>query len=219
VSLTDDGATVARADQMAIRVTECGLVAIVRCGSPAEAVEQGTMLLEAGAAVVEVSLVTPGAVAVVTELRSAFPDALIGTGTVTSVREAAASIDAGAEILVSPIVDAGVIAAGRAADVLVIPGACTPTECVTAVRLGARLVKLFPASVYSPSALKDVLTSLPQLRLVPTGGVQLSQAERWFGAGAAALGVGSALASLAPPEAARQIAAVGDAKRRAGTGH
>jgi 2-dehydro-3-deoxyphosphogluconate aldolase/(4S)-4-hydroxy-2-oxoglutarate aldolase len=183
----------------------------VRERSGQAALERGAALVEAGARVVEISLTTPEALDAMTELVGvAGKRAVVGAGTVLDTEDAERSIAAGARFLVAPTLSLPVIELAAAADIAVVPGAATPTEMLAAHRAGADFVKIFPASVWTPRAVKDLLAALPQLRLVPTGGVSLDTAPDWIRAGAAAVGMGSALTagnlaallrSLEPPSA------------------
>lgn len=186
--------------RIAERVAAAGVIGIVRSATPGQAMTAARTLLDAGLDIVEISLVTPDAIAVIATLIEAYPHALVGAGTVVTRTEAHDCVDAGARLLVSPIVDEDVIDYAGRAGVLAIPGANTPTECMSAVRLGAPLIKLFPASTWSPASVADLLSSLPALRLVPTGGVRIADAQGWYAAGATALGIGSALTSGTPDE-------------------
>ena len=198
---------------LAGRVTATGVIGIVRSATAEQGLTAARTLLDAGLDVVEISLVTPDAVAIIAALIELYPAALVGAGTVVDRQEAQDCIRAGARLLVSPIVDQQVIAAAVEADVLAVPGANTPTECLTAVRLGAPLVKLFPASTWTPAAVADLLSALPALRLVPTGGVRIADAQTWYDAGAVALGIGSALTSGTPAECADRLRALQLARR------
>jgi 2-dehydro-3-deoxyphosphogluconate aldolase/(4S)-4-hydroxy-2-oxoglutarate aldolase len=192
-------------------VREQRVVAIVREQSGSAALERGAALVEAGVRVVEISLTTPDALGAITELVGAAGDrAVVGAGTVLDTDDAERAIAAGARFLVAPTLSVPVIELAVAADIAVVPGAATPTEMLTAHRAGADFVKIFPASVWTPRAVKDLLAALPQLRLLPTGGVALDTAPDWIRAGAAAVGMGSALStgnlaellrSLEPPGA------------------
>lgn len=190
---------------VAERITATGVIGIVRSASGEQALHAARTLLDAGLDVVEISLVTPEALAVIASLVQDYPDALVGAGTVLTGAGAQDCIRAGARLLVSPIVDEQVIATAADAGVLSVPGANTPTECVSAVRLGSPLVKLFPASTWSPASVADLLSSLPALRLVPTGGVRIADAASWYAAGATALGIGSALTSGTPDESRARV--------------
>lgn len=196
------------------RISSAGIIGIVRSANRERAMETAERLLDAGLDVVEISLVTPDALAVITALAENHPQAVIGAGTVLTRAEAHDCVLAGAKLLVSPIVDEQVIRYGAKAGVLAIPGANTPTECIAAVRLGSPLVKLFPASTWSPASVTDLLSSLPALRLVPTGGVRIADAAAWYAAGATALGIGHALASGTPSEASARMQELRQAVQR-----
>lgn len=181
--------------RVAAAVREQRVVAIVRERSGAAALERAVALVEAGARVVEISLTTPDALPALTELVSRAGDAVVGAGTVLDTDDAERSIAAGARFLVAPTLSVPVIELAVAADIAVVPGAATPTEMLAAHRAGADFVKIFPASIWTPKAVQDLLAALPQLRLVPTGGVSLDTAPDWIRAGAAAVGMGSALSA------------------------
>lgn len=164
-------------------------------------------LLEAGMRVVEVSLVTPGALSVIAEFSARVnDDILIGVGTALSARDVAAAGAAGARFMVSPIVDVGAIEEATHQGMLAIPGVATPTEAELAHRAGAALQKLFPAASWTPAAMRDVLIAMPHLRLVPTGGISVEAASDWLRAGAAAVGMGSALLRGSRHESIERIA-------------
>jgi 2-dehydro-3-deoxyphosphogluconate aldolase / (4S)-4-hydroxy-2-oxoglutarate aldolase len=143
----------------------------------------------------EVTMTVPGAIELLRALKVEFGDKLLlGSGTVTTAEQARATIDAGAEFVVSPSFHAEVVAATREADKVSIPGSLTPTEVITAWRAGADYVKIFPCSaVGGASYLKALLAPFPELRLIPTGGVTLATAADFLKAGARALGVGTDL--------------------------
>lgn len=170
------------------------VVGIVRRGRAADAYNDAKVLLNAGLSIVEVSLTTPRAIDVIGKLARDTP--AIGAGTVLTVDEVERVADAGAGFVVSPILDFEVVTAARRRGLVTMPAAFTPTEMVSAVRAGADLVKVFPASTWSPTAIRDVLAALPDLPLVPTGGIGLADAQEWISAGAVAVGMGSALRGL-----------------------
>lgn len=174
------------------RLCDSGVVAIIRTGSAETAKHQAERVLAAGLPVVEVSLTTPGALPVIESLAGA-STAVIGAGTVTSAKAAREAIAAGSRILVSPNLVPEVVEVAVQHDVAVLPGCMTPTEMTTAMALGATAVKVFPAQVWSPDALRGLLQALPALPCVPTGGIGPDQAADWIAAGAVAVGVGSAL--------------------------
>lgn len=170
------------------------VIAIIRCHEPVDLVGVCRALFDGGLEAVEITAPTPGALKAVTQLRQQIGDGqLIGNGTVTSADDARRCIDAGAQFLVSPIVDVPTIDAAKQAGVPIFPGALTPTEIVAADRAGATMIKVFPAEQLGPSYVKAVLAPLPHLKLVPTGGVRLHNIDEWLDAGVAAVGVGGTL--------------------------
>ncbi|WP_375385756.1 bifunctional 4-hydroxy-2-oxoglutarate aldolase/2-dehydro-3-deoxy-phosphogluconate aldolase [uncultured Microbacterium sp.] len=183
-------------------IREQGVVAIVRAPSAERAAADVRTLVSAGLRVVEVSLTTPGALDIVREAASsAPPDVHIGVGTVLTRDDVARSADAGARFVVSPAFRLEVVASARAAGLDTLPGVATPTEALQALDAGSTMVKLFPASLWAPSSLRDVLVALPTLEVVPTGGVSLESAREWITAGAVALGIGSSLTKATDPAA------------------
>jgi 2-dehydro-3-deoxyphosphogluconate aldolase/(4S)-4-hydroxy-2-oxoglutarate aldolase len=162
-------------------------------------------MIAGGVTVVEVTMTVPGAVDLLKELRQRYgAKLLLGSGTVTTAAQAEATIEAGAEFVVSPSLHPEVIAATKARKKLSIPGALTPTEAITAWNAGADYVKIFPCSaVGGASYLKSLLAPFPHLKLIPTGGVTLETAEGFLRAGARALGVGSDLVNLAAVDAGK----------------
>ncbi len=168
--------------------------AIVRSRTYDEASATADTLLSAGITSLEISLTTPFALEAVTTLtRELGDDAVIGAGTVLDAASARMAVDAGARFLVSPSLDAEVIRTGHRYGVPVFPGVSTPTEMVRGLELGADALKLFPASAHDPSWLAEVRASLPQVPLLPTGGVTVDSAPEWIAAGAVAVGMGAAL--------------------------
>jgi 2-dehydro-3-deoxyphosphogluconate aldolase/(4S)-4-hydroxy-2-oxoglutarate aldolase len=180
-----------------------GLIPVLRARSVAQAHAVVKALVDGGVNVVEVTMTIPGAVDVLMELRKEYgAELLLGSGTVTTAAQAEATIEAGAEFVVSPSFHPEVIARTKALGKLSVPGALTPTEIITASRAGADYVKIFPCSaVGGASYLKTILAPFPHLKLIPTGGVTLQTAEGLLRAGARALGVGSDLVNLAAIEA------------------
>jgi len=179
-----------------------GVVAIVRTKDPDSALANARLLLASGLRVLEVALTTPGALGIVEQLRAeAADDVLIGVGTVTDIDAARAAIGAGAQFLVSPNLRTDVIDLAGRHGVATIPGCLTPSEMVDAMGAGATAVKIFPAHLWSPSALAGMLEALPALPCVPTGGVSAASAPDWIGAGAIAVGMGASLTKAADPAA------------------
>jgi 2-dehydro-3-deoxyphosphogluconate aldolase/(4S)-4-hydroxy-2-oxoglutarate aldolase len=180
-------------------IERVGLIPVLRARNAAQAHAVVRAMMAGGVTVVEVTMTVPGALDVLKDLRKEYgAKLLLGSGTVTTAQEAQATIEAGAEFVVSPSLHREVIAATKASGKLSIPGALTPTEIVTAWELGADYVKVFPCSAMGgASYLKSLLAPFPHLKLIPTGGVTLETAESFLRAGACALGVGSDLVNLA----------------------
>jgi 2-dehydro-3-deoxyphosphogluconate aldolase/(4S)-4-hydroxy-2-oxoglutarate aldolase len=173
---------------------DCGVLAVMRAPSKEILTDISRALLEGGVNVIEVTMTTPRAIAAIEMVADQFGDrAVVGVGTVIDAAAASDAIRAGAQFVVSPGFDARVVEATRRDGKISIPGALTPTEILTAWGAGADVVKVFPSTALGPSYFKDVLAPLPQLRLTPTGGVDLKNAADWIKAGAVFLGVGSAL--------------------------
>jgi 2-dehydro-3-deoxyphosphogluconate aldolase/(4S)-4-hydroxy-2-oxoglutarate aldolase len=179
-------------------IERVGLIPVLR----AKSVAQGRALVDAmiagGVTVVEVTMTVPGAVDLIKELKKQFgAELLLGSGTVTTADQAQATIDAGAEFVVSPSLHPDVIRVTKTNNKISCPGALTPTEAITAWDAGADYVKIFPCSAMGgASYLKSLLAPFPHLKIIPTGGVTLQTAESFIKAGARALGVGSDLVNL-----------------------
>ncbi len=174
------------------RVLDCGIVAVVRHSDPGPLVEVVKALADGGVTVAEVTLTVPNALDVIRAAKQQLGDRiLLGAGTVLDPETARAAFLAGAEFLVSPSLNLDVIKMCRRYDKLIMPGAFTPTEVVTAWEAGADIVKIFPAEVVGPAFFKAMRGPLPQVKLMPTGGVDLTTASEFLKAGAVCLGVGS----------------------------
>ena len=183
-------------------IERVGLIPVLRAKSEKQAHAVVQAMLAGGVTVVEVTMTVPGAVDLLKVLKREYPDLLLGSGTVTTADEAVATIEAGAEFVVSPSFHADVVATTKRMGKLAVPGALTPTEVVTAWKAGADFVKIFPASaVGGASYLKALLAPFPDLQLIPTGGVTLQTASAFLHAGARALGVGGDLVNLAAVDA------------------
>lgn len=175
-----------------------GIIPVVRARSAEEAVEAIDAIMAGGINVLEITMTVPGAVKVIEEVSKKFgTDALVGAGTVLDPETAQACIDAGARFVVSPALNLDTIALCKKLNVPVMPGALSPTEVVTAWNAGADLVKIFPCgAVGGASYLKNLKGPLPQIKMIPTGGVSLATAADFIKAGAAALGVGTDLVDV-----------------------
>jgi 2-dehydro-3-deoxyphosphogluconate aldolase/(4S)-4-hydroxy-2-oxoglutarate aldolase len=176
------------------RVLDCGIVAVVRFSDPGPLVNVVKALADGGVTVAEVTFTVPNALDVIREAKKQLGDrVLLGAGTVLDPETARAALLAGAEFLVSPAVNLDVIKLCRRYDKLVMPGAFTPTEILAAWEAGADIVKVFPAEIVGPAFFRALRGPLPQVKLMPTGGVDLTTAAEFLKAGAVCLGVGSQL--------------------------
>jgi 2-dehydro-3-deoxyphosphogluconate aldolase/(4S)-4-hydroxy-2-oxoglutarate aldolase len=181
-------------EQTLKRILDGGIVAVVRSESSESLVKVVQALAEGGVTAAEITFTVPDAIEVIRRVRKEVGDSVIlGAGTVLDPETARAALLAGAEYIVAPTVNLDVIRLCRRYDKVIMPGAFTPTEVVSAWEAGADVVKVFPADIGGPPFLKALRGPLPQVRLMPTGGVDLTTAEAFLKAGACCLGVGSAL--------------------------
>jgi 2-dehydro-3-deoxyphosphogluconate aldolase/(4S)-4-hydroxy-2-oxoglutarate aldolase len=184
-------------------IERVGLIPVLRAKSVAQGRAVVDAMIAGGVTIVEVTMTVPSAIDLLKELQKAYGSVLLlGSGTVTTADQAQATIDAGAEFVVSPSLHPEVISRTKANKKISCPGALTPTEAITAWNAGADYVKIFPCSaVGGASYLKSLHAPFPHLKLIPTGGVTLQTAESFIKAGARALGVGSDLVNLAAVDA------------------
>lgn len=181
------------------RILDSGIVAIIRANDGSKLVDVAEALLAGGVPAMEVTFTVPRAHRVLEQVSQKLGDRVIlGAGTVLDTETARIAMLSGAEFIVSPVTNPKVIRFCRRYDKLVFPGAFTPTEILLAWESGADVVKVFPSDVTGPSYLKALLAPLPQIRLMPTGGVNLQTAASFLKAGACCLGVGG---SLVEPQA------------------
>jgi 2-dehydro-3-deoxyphosphogluconate aldolase/(4S)-4-hydroxy-2-oxoglutarate aldolase len=184
---------VKRYDQIE-RIRKTAFFAVIRADDPAQLIDVGQALKAGGCDLIEVTMTTPGALDVIDQsVAELGEDVLIGAGSVLDAETARAAILSGAEYIVSPITDYDMIEMAHRYDKPAVPGAYTPTEAFNAYKAGADFVKILPASVGGPKYIKSIKAPLPQLSLVPTGGVNLDTIVDFLQAGADACGVGSAL--------------------------
>ena len=181
------------------RIIETGLIPVVRAESSDIAMRAIDAIKQGGISVLEITMTVPGAIRVIEEVARRFgEDVIVGAGTVLDSETARACMLAGAQFIVSPALDLDTISCCRRYSIPVMPGAMTPSEVVAAWKAGADFVKVFPANaVGGPSYIKALKAPLPQIALVPTGGVSLKTAADFIKAGAAALGVGADLVDTA----------------------
>src|SRR3954468_10275187 len=171
-----------------------GVVAVIRAKSKDQLLDIAKALLEGGVPSIEVTMTTPKAIAGIEMLADALGDkAVVGVGTVVDASTARDAISAGAQFVVSPVFDPEVVATTKRYGKISVPGAFTPTEILRAWSAGADVVKVFPSTTLGPGYFKDVLAPLPQVKLTPTGGVDLKNVGQWIKAGAVFVGAGSSL--------------------------
>src|SRR5256885_15050739 len=180
------------------RIRDIGVIPVVRASSAEEAIAVVDAIKAGGVSVLEITMTVPGAVQVIEQLAKRFgEEALVGAGTVLDPEIARACIDVGARFIVSPALNLETIALCRQQDVPVMPGALTPTEIVTAWDAGADFVKVFPCGAMGgASYIKSLKAPLPQIELVPTGGVSLKTAASFIEAGAGGQGGGAGLCEV-----------------------
>jgi len=175
------------------QILEHKIVAILRGCNPVNIVEISQALYEGGIRLLEITLNSPGALDAIQQVAALLGDRMvIGAGTVLTVEEVKAAVNAGARFVLSPSLDVEVIRVTRELGAVSVPGAFTATEILTAYRAGANIVKVFPASV-GPAYFRDIRGPLPQIPLMATGGVNLDNIREFGKAGVVAFGVGSAL--------------------------
>jgi len=175
-------------------IRETGVIAIMRARSSEQLINAADAIKAGGVQVIEVTMTTPGALSVIETAKARYgEDVLFGAGSVLDPETARAVILVGADFIVAPTLNLNVIALCNRYSIPVIPGCYTPTEALTAWEAGADMIKLFPASFGGASLVKAILAPLPQLEIVPVGGVNLDTAADFIRKGAAALGVGSSL--------------------------
>ncbi|WZO98910.1 bifunctional 4-hydroxy-2-oxoglutarate aldolase/2-dehydro-3-deoxy-phosphogluconate aldolase [Isosphaeraceae bacterium EP7] len=176
------------------RILDGGIVAVVRSEDPEPLVKVVEALAEGGVTAAEITFTVPDAVEVIRQVKKQVGDSVVlGAGTVLDTETARAALLAGAEYLVSPAVNLDVIRMCRRYSKPIMPGALTPTEILTAWEAGADVVKIFPSDLGGPPYLKALRGPFPQIRLMPTGGVDLNTAEAFLKAGACCLGIGGSL--------------------------
>ena len=180
------------------QIVETGVIPVVRAASADEAMRAIDAIKEGGISVLEITMTVPGAVRVIEEVAARYgSEALVGAGTVLDAETARACILAGAEFIVSPALNPETIALCRRYGKVVMPGALTPTEVLAAWQAGADFVKVFPCdSVGGAKYIKSLKAPLPQIQVVPTGGVTLQTAADFIKAGASALGIGTDLVDV-----------------------
>ncbi len=174
-----------------------GIVAVLRADSPERCVRLAEEIYEGGIKIIEITFTVPEADKVISKVAEKLQDAIVGAGTVLSVKDCEKAIKAGARFIVSPHLSEEI---AKISNVPYIPGIMTPTEYVKAKELGCEVVKIFPGSVLKPTFIKSMRGPFPEFKAIPTGGVSLDNLEEWFSAGAFAVGVGSNLTKKGNPK-------------------
>ena len=181
------------------RIEEIGIIPAVRVSSAEDALFAAETILRGGIKVVEMTTTVPDAVEVIAQLTRSAPELMVGAGTVMNAETARACLDAGAAFLTSPGLDLDIVGLAADADVLIIPGALTPSEITASYKAGADFIKVFPCSLIGgPSYIKALKAPFAQISLIASGGVNQQTAFDFIRAGAAALGIGE---ELIPPDA------------------
>jgi 2-dehydro-3-deoxyphosphogluconate aldolase/(4S)-4-hydroxy-2-oxoglutarate aldolase len=177
------------------RLVDSGVVAVMRGAEPDTAIEVAAALRDGGVTAFEITAENPDAMALIDELSASFDEseAIVGAGTVLDSETARTAIGSGAEFVVGPTFDPGVVETCNRYGVPVAPGVLTPTEAVTAYEAGADIAKVFPASSMGPGHLSSIAGPLPQIPLMPTGGIDIDNVADYIEAGAAVVGAGSAI--------------------------
>jgi len=181
-------------EEVLTKLTQCGVVAVIRAPSADVLVDISKALVDGGVIGIEVTMSTPHAISAIEKVTAACgAQAVIGVGTVLDAATCADAIHAGAQFVVSPVLDTRIIDTTRRLGRVAIPGALTPSEIFTSWTAGADVVKIFPATSMGPQYIKDLLAPMPFLRLTPTGGVSAKNTGEWIKAGAVMVGAGSTL--------------------------
>lgn len=180
------------------RLKDNKLVAVIRAKNTEEAIMITDAVKKGGIDIIEITMTVPGAVDIIKELNNNFGnDMLLGAGSVLDAETARSCILAGAEFIVSPVLDKKTIKLCNRYKKIAVPGAMTPTEVYKGLEAGADIIKIFPASIVSTKMIKSIKGPIPQAELMPTGGINLDNIVNWLEAGSIAVGVGSSLTGYA----------------------
>jgi len=201
--------------EVAQKIAEIGIVPVVRAASAQQGMQAAEAVCKGGIPIVEMTMTVPGAIELIAQLaKSMGEDVLLGAGTVTDADTAQRCLDAGAQFLVSPGFDLETVKLANRAGALIMAGGLTPTEVINAWKAGSDLVKIFPCgTVGGAKYIKALKAPLPQIPMVPTGGVNLGTAAEFIQAGAAALGIGGELVSAAALQAGNAAEIVETARK------
>ncbi len=177
------------------RLTDCGVIAVVRAENEQEAMNIVDACIKGGILGIEITFTVPGATEIIKALTAKYSqdEVIIGAGTILDPETARAAILAGAKYVVSPCLDADTVKMCLRYQVACMPGAMTIKEVVECLEAGADIVKIFPGNLFGPSVIKSIKGPIPQAKMMPTGGVNVSNIKDWIDAGAVAVGAGSDL--------------------------
>jgi 2-dehydro-3-deoxyphosphogluconate aldolase / (4S)-4-hydroxy-2-oxoglutarate aldolase len=199
-------------------IEACGVVAVIRMREPEKLRAVVDALGEGGVRALEVTMTVPGAIELIGRLAPTLPKGFVlGAGTILDAETARLAILSGAQFIVGPVFRPEVVAMCHRYDIAAMPGCFTPTEILAAWEAGADVVKVFPATALGPGFFKDVRGPLPQVKMMPTGGVSLDNAGNWIAAGAVAVGVGTALLDAVAIAAGNYSAITANATRIVGS--
>lgn len=188
-------------EEIVEKIIESKVVAIIRMDKSEKVISVAEAMIEGGIVSLEITMTTPNALQIIKKLNDNFgSDVLIGVGSVVDAEVAIKAIGAGAKYIISPIFKKEILEASHKLDIPAIPGCYTPTEIYTAQEAGADIVKVFPADQLGTNYIKAIKAPMPQLKVMPTGGVTLTNAGDWINAGACAVAVGSNLLDKAAIE-------------------
>jgi len=180
--------------QIVGKIIECGAVAVIRMEDSEKLIRVVEAIHSGGVDAIEITMTVPNALKLIEDVSKKFGEnILVGVGSVLNKKMAQEAIDAGAKYVVSPILKEEIVSTAHKNNLPAMPGCFTPTEIQTAHEMGADIIKVFPANVLGMEFFKGVKAPMPHLKLMPTGGVTLTNAGEWMSAGACAVGVGSAL--------------------------
>lgn len=193
------------------KLVDCGVIAVVRADSAEQAFRIIDACLEGGVLGIEITFTVPGAQEVIRQAVEKYKDtdAVIGAGTVLDAETGRAAILVGAQFVVSPCLNVELVKLCNRYQIPVMPGAMTVTEAVNCAEAGADIIKIFPANLFGPKIIKAIRGPLPQLSLMPTGGVNAENAGEWIKAGAVAVGAGSDLTAGAKTGDYASITSIG----------
>lgn len=193
------------------KLTDCGVVAVVRAENEEQAKRIAAACIEAGIVGIEITFTVPGALKIIESLSKEYSEdqIIIGAGTVLDKETARAAILAGAKYVVSPCLDVDTVKLCNTYDIACMPGAMTVKEAVEGMKAGADIIKIFPGELFGPKIIKAFSGPLPQMKMMPTGGVSVDNIGEWIKAGAVAVGAGSSLTAGAKKGDYESIVTIG----------